>query len=359
MVTIVVSAIIGVILFCYTQTTNQFFIKIVEAFNIPAASQPILSGSLAMLIFSDLGAYLSNVAVRSTCKFLFGDPDFYVTKKRAIKLEQQFREQGNEHITQQQIIEVVDFCRKNLRRQPSSELAAKHEDWKKTLESLLYDADMEHFLDQQKALRLKRIEIRKKREAFLAYSSVAQLDELITTPPTITSPITRDPLPPTSPTYLTQFESKATNTSLVIKSDEDPSSSSGSRHSSMSQQPNTAATQLTQQELNRFRHHHLKRKKYTVPPSEEQLLHHYECHLQHKELKATRSIYPFDAANAVIFDSTSSLPSYSRRNSRADSLGEERLTFAELPVSDDTALINPPCIELQQPTPVTSKIYPS
>lgn len=300
-ITIIIS-LIGIYLFYNNQTINQFFIKITEAFNFATTSQSLVSACLAIITSCHIGDYISNVLVRSFCKCRFGDPDFYVTKKRAIKLEQQFREQGNEHITQQQIIEVVEFCRKNLRRKSSNELGTKPEDWKKTLESLLYEADIEHFLDQRQALKIKRLEIQKKREAILARSSSLESTDSQQDPQTAPQTSSRSRqrhrhesiqssatvLSPTRSTANTTFDYSfgSTETTPLLYS---PTV----RHFSYSQsQSEITKEELALQTLNRFKHHHLKKEKHSIPPSDAQLTHHCQCHLQHKELETAKRIYP-------------------------------------------------------------------
>ena len=150
---------------------NQFFIKITEIFNISQTSQEFVSKFLEIISSCHLGNYITNITIKTFCRFYFGDPEFYVTPKQLIKLEKKFKEQVNYDIQDKHIIEVIDFCIKNLRKQDSRDIGAKKEDWKNTLECLIYEADAEHFLDQQKALYLKRQIIEHKLQTLINYTN--------------------------------------------------------------------------------------------------------------------------------------------------------------------------------------------
>lgn len=150
---------------------NQFFIKITKIFNISQESQAFVSEFLEIISSCHLGNYITNITIRTFCRFYFGDPEFYVTPKQLITLEKKFKEQVNYEIQDKHIIEVIDFCIKNLRKQDSRDIGAKKEDWKNTLESLIYEADAEHFLDQQKALYLKRQIIEHKLQTLIDYTN--------------------------------------------------------------------------------------------------------------------------------------------------------------------------------------------
>lgn len=306
------TAIIGIIFFYQYPPINQFFIKIISAFNVSTDTQPILSASLAILASCHIGSYVSNVIVRSTCNFIFGDPDFYVTKNRAIELEQQFKEQGNYKITQAHIYEVVDFCRKNFRRQTSNELGTKPEDWKKTIESLLYDGDIEHFLDQQQALKMKKIELERKLEAIAAYAgtsasinvtrnSISKTEDQSTPLPTpkhrcstTSRRIPRAVTNASSTAILSDYQITRTPTG-----DRKESTSGSTETTPLLPQYMPCYSQnipevetLVTQELKRFKAYHLKKERYYVMPSEECLLHHCKHHLQKIGLKTEQAIYP-------------------------------------------------------------------
>ncbi len=150
---------------------NQFFIKITDIFNVSQGSQAFVSEFLEIISSCHLGNYIANITIRTFCRFYFGDPEFYLTPKQLIKLEKKFKEQVNYEIQDKHIIEVIDFCIKNLRKQDSRDIGAKKEDWKNTLESLIYEADAEHFLDQQKALYLKRQIIEHKLQTLIEYTN--------------------------------------------------------------------------------------------------------------------------------------------------------------------------------------------
>lgn len=304
------TAIVGIILFYQYLPINQFFINIIAAFNVSADTQPLLSASLAILASCHIGSYVSNVIVRSFCNFIFGDPDFYVTRNRAIELEQQFKEQGNYKITQAHIYEVVDFCRKNFRRQTSNELGTKPEDWKKTIESLLYDGDIEHFLDQQQALKMKKIELERKLEAIAVYTgasissngprnSISKTEDQSTPLPTpkhqCSNPNKRTSRAVTnagSSSILSDYQITPTSTGCRKDSGSTESTPLLPQYMASYSQNIPEIETVATQELKRFKAHHLRKERYYVMPSDECLLHHCKHHLQTIGLKTEQAIYP-------------------------------------------------------------------
>ncbi len=301
-----VTSIIGIYLFYNNPAVNQFFFKITAAFNLSMESQPLAAASLAILASCHTGSYLSNVIVKSFCNFAFGDPDFYVTKNRAIKLEQLFIEQGNNKITQQHIYEVVEFCRKNLRRQTSNTLGTKPKDWENTLESLLYHADLEHFLDQQQALKAKQLELQTKLEAIVAYSNgysnlntqrnsiLSQQEELTLrnnsrekrkSRGSITLPMGNQPTPITIMTNLPKTPPRSTENTPLLLNQKNSACYFDLEH-------NIEIEKFAKQELKKFKEYHLKKEKHYIHLSDECLLHHFKHHLQTIGLKTEKAIYP-------------------------------------------------------------------
>lgn len=301
-----VTSIIGIYLFYNNPAVNQFFFKITAAFNLSMESQPLAAASLAILASCHTGSYLSNVIVKSFCNFAFGDPDFYVTKNRAIKLEQLFIEQGNNKITQQHIYEVVEFCRKNLRRQTCNTLGTKPKDWEHTLESLLYNADLEHFLDQQQALKAKQLELQTKLEAIVAYSngysnlntqrnSILSQQEGLTpsnksrekrkSRGSITLPISNQPTPITITTNLQKTPPGSTENTPLLFAQRNSVCYFDFEH-------NIEIEKFAKQELKKFKEYHLKKEKHYIHLSDECLLHHFKHHLQTIGLKTEKAIYP-------------------------------------------------------------------
>jgi len=372
---IILAGIFGIFFFYYNNATHQFFANFTEIINIPANFQPATSAALSILTFSDVGAYLSNVIVRSICKCLFGDPDFYITNSRAISLAKQFTEQGHCNVDEESIREVIGFCIKNYRKQSSTELGAKPEDWKKTIESLLYDADLEHFLDQQQVLKIKQQEIQQKRAAILAFATTyaAVPPNQNVTPPTTTLTIKpkdkrrqqRDSTDSTASNQLTT--NRATSTSLTDKSESTESthlltSPTSGLYSSFSQsvEITTVTEESIRQDLNNFRHRHSKKGKHSAnQPSDAQILHHYNCHLQHRELTTDEGIFPVHLAQTLSFRASQNLFSQSSVSAQNESSFDAlAVTFGELSTSEeDASTQQPPELTLEQPTPAGSRIY--
>lgn len=168
---ITITSSIAIYYVFHNTSTNDFFLKVSKMFNMEQETQLLIANFLKIIACCNFGTYLTNIAVNGFCKYYFGDPEFYVTSKQLIKLEKKFKEQVNYEIQGKHIIEVVNFCVKNLRQQDSIEIGAKKEDWKNTLECLIYDGDAEHFLDQQKALYLKKQIIERKLRTLVDYAS--------------------------------------------------------------------------------------------------------------------------------------------------------------------------------------------
>lgn len=167
----IVNSILMIYFSFHNVALNDFFIKITKIFNIPQESQAFGSEILLIIASCHLGNYVTNIIIKSFCRLYFGDAEFYITPKQLTKLEKKFKEQVNYEIQDKHIIEVVDFCINNLRKQDSREIAAKKEDWKNTLECLIYDGDAEHFLDQQKALYVKKQILEHKLQTLINYSN--------------------------------------------------------------------------------------------------------------------------------------------------------------------------------------------
>jgi hypothetical protein len=309
--------------FYNSSSVYSFFYKIVLAFNLNPEVHSLLSNFLGIMTGLHIGSYVSNVIVRSCCNVIFGDPDLYITEQRAMELEQKFIEQGNHKINRQQICEVINFCIQNLRRQNySAALGAKPEDWKKTIEALLYDADLEHFLDQQQALRNKKRELQIKLDAIEMYStmslterrnsSISSIPERIITS---TLPISPPVSPKSSNIMQRRMHSRHTvpllrlteNLSVNVANDFNGNTSFCSRNGGIEATENTPLLQniysqptpqaetigsIVNKELERFKKKHAQKSKSSLHQSEEYLIHECKNHLQKIELTTEEAIYP-------------------------------------------------------------------
>lgn len=284
---IALSVIAGIILFSHHQTTNQFFQKIIAALNMSPTSTFTIASIVSVLYFAHLGSYLSQIAFKIICNLAFKDPDFYITKKQLKILKQKFQAQGYRQIQDTDILQVVDFCRINLRKQsPTKLLGDKPNDWKKTLEAIIYDADLEHFLDQQQALKRKTLQLKNLQSTFLKYYENEQAKQSIK--PT-------DPYTPLTPSIskdryeepLSAYIDTTTKATYTCDNRQYSISSSGKRSTSSS---SSNSDKLAKYELDKFRRNSLSRSE--MPPSEELLISNYKCYLRQRSLITNIALCP-------------------------------------------------------------------
>jgi hypothetical protein len=206
-VAIIVGVASGLILFLNNILVQQSFISLALAMPIPQQLQPIVSLYLSVLTSGGVTSFLAKTLIKGCCLCIFGDPDFFLTKKREMELEMVFREQGYT-VTRQTIRRVIDFCINNLRKPPSRDIGSCSSDWKRVLDALLYEADLEVFLEQQEFLLNKLQKTTEKCKALSKYGStfdletafnqmsilnkfereISESDHLLATPPSIVIP---------------------------------------------------------------------------------------------------------------------------------------------------------------------------
>ena len=300
----------------------EFFTGIIRSLEfVPTALQTKAAWVLSVLASSSFGAYTSKALIRSFCKCKFGDPDFFLTSQRKAELVQIFRSQELE-IQEELIQHVVDFCIHNLREShQSSEIGTTPKDWERILNSLIYDADLDLFLDQQAALQTKHQRILEKQAAINAYTNLnASLARTITpnnptllftqpsntvipiaenydttqlAPPTIietapTLPIQSEhEIATVLPSKRVSIDSGLSRSSSDSKhSEHTPSSFNATRSFGKISDNSTASIEETtakaQQTLAQFKHVHCKkhRVRYSLP--EEQLVNQCSRHLANK-----------------------------------------------------------------------------
>ena len=142
---------------------NDFFANILEAFGCSVNLQQILLPVISIILSMNIATYSSSIIIKCICNHLYGDPEFYLTDARAAELAAQFTEEAGEPIEPRQLQEAVDFCRKHYHNSSNrSQVGSKPQDWKQTMENLIYHGDYGHYLNQQEALLKRNIELEKK-----------------------------------------------------------------------------------------------------------------------------------------------------------------------------------------------------
>ncbi len=151
-VSIVLATYFGLYLFFYNPAILEFFTSTIASLKfLPEILHTKIATALATLFSSSMGAYTSKLIVRGFCKFMFGDPEFFLTKERAKKLVELFKAQGIE-IEEHTIQNVVSFCVQNLRKNYLTDRYIATKDWEHILSSLIYDANINPFREQQDSL---------------------------------------------------------------------------------------------------------------------------------------------------------------------------------------------------------------
>lgn len=172
---IIISICVGLFIFFNNPHVLEFFKGIIDALSfIPEPLQYKASVSLAVLASGSFGAYTSRAIIRCVCKCKFGDPDFFLTDTRVLELIEIFKAQELD-IDAELLKEVVQFCVHKLREpHSSSTIGARKQDWEDILNSIIYEADLDIFLEQQRALHYSHKIILDKKAAINAYKQLVQ-----------------------------------------------------------------------------------------------------------------------------------------------------------------------------------------
>ena len=174
-----IGCILGIIIFCNNMmNSSQYFSDIINAAGIPTSLQYITSLYLATLFSGSISAAISKICTKTFCWLHFGDPDFYLTNKRANQLETIFKHQGYV-VNVRTIRSVINFCVHNFRKPATSQFGSNVYDWKRVIEALIYDADLEVFLEQQELLQSKLIKTTLKCKALAKYGSMIDLEKAL------------------------------------------------------------------------------------------------------------------------------------------------------------------------------------
>jgi hypothetical protein len=167
--TLIISTTIALLFYCYKPLNNTFEI-LSHALEISGQLQPIIFCTMIIVAASHIGTYFSNFIVKSTCKYMYGDPEFYLTEKRARALADKIAAETEQDVDPNTIFRVVDFCRDKYRRQSTGEIGSNPEDWRRSLERLIYYGDIEHFVEQQELIKRQELSIERKLLAIEHYN---------------------------------------------------------------------------------------------------------------------------------------------------------------------------------------------
>jgi hypothetical protein len=284
----------------------EFFAGIIKAINfIPDIFQQKAAIALSVLASSSIGAYTSKAVIRGFCKFRFGDPDFFLTPKKTQELIIKFKEQEID-ISAELIEHVVAFCVHNLREahHHTSEIGTKPKDWEQILNALIYDADLDLFLEQQAALEAKHKHILEKQELIKSYKlAITKPSNQPTTPVTTNSQ---------QPSVLNEYHRRRSSTMHLSFNSETVSNHTppadertplllSRQTSTYSEGPGAnkykSNSPLDQQELllakkvvAKFKHTHAKKHHIPHQLSEEHLVEQCCKHLEHRACCTNRHI---------------------------------------------------------------------
>lgn len=327
---ITLATCIGIYLLLYNPEIRDFFLGLIKSLKfIPVEIENKAAILLGIISFSSLGAYASKASIRAFCKCCFGDPDFFLTKKRTQELLLLFKEKKS-NIEEHTLKEVVRFCVTNLRNpQPTPDIGTSAKDWEKILISILDYGDLSCFFAQQVALtaQLNHIAALKEEIDRELEKELTKHNALHIAPPLFSE---------TTPLLLS---SSARRSSRLSKE-----SSSSFEEASIDQ---TTITQelslLGQQILAHFEHQH--RKRHSSPLPHGFLLDRCCSHLRTREHYTKDRILPDSILSSLLNGSDnqqlSSTPNY------------PSTSFSEELLEENT---NVPALNVQQPTPINSII---
>ena len=154
----------------------RFLDGITKAFEISKTFQPVISLYIALLVNGSISVFCARMLTKTFCYFRFGDPDFYLTKKREEELVEAFKAQGY-NVTGYTIQKVVEFCLHNFHKRHCHDFGLHPYDWKRVLDSLIYDGDLEVFLEQQDLLQKKLRKTTQRCNALSKYGSAVDLEK--------------------------------------------------------------------------------------------------------------------------------------------------------------------------------------
>ena len=168
----------GVFVYGQSAIAANFLNSITAALNMTGSTQGMMSLFLSVLGCGSITGFLARIATKAFCYYRFGDPDFYLTKKREQELEEIFKGQGYS-ISGAAVRKVIDFCIANFRKPLLMEFGTHPHDWKRVLDALIYEGDLEVFLEHYELLQKKLQKLSKKREALEKHGPEIDLSNVL------------------------------------------------------------------------------------------------------------------------------------------------------------------------------------
>lgn len=181
---VIIGAVSGILCFFYFKLVHDFFFNLSSALLVPEVLKIPLAAYLSLTTFSGAAGYFTKNTIKIACKAIFGDQDYFLTKAREDNIEKAIKEQGYT-ISKKTIKRMVEHCINKLRNPPSKELCLTNRDWKMALEAILYNSDIEVFLEQQSFILFGLKKTEERIELLKRYSGALDLDSNIL--PTSTS----------------------------------------------------------------------------------------------------------------------------------------------------------------------------
>lgn len=320
---IVLTTCIGLFLFFNNVAILEFFRGLIQALSfIPEPLQYKASISLNALAFGSIGAYSSKAIIRGVCKYKFGDADFFLTDQRTLELIDIFTAQELE-IDPQLLQEVVHFCIRNLREHhTSTTIGARQQDWEYILNSIIYEADIDLFLEQQRALQYSHKSILDKKAAINAYKQLVR-QEAATSTQTYTQAATTtiiekpDATASITPTH-EYIPTKLTASNLAEQQIDENTPLLTQKHAQTSHSAGSDASNasLAKRVLTQFRQIPQTRTKLCYTASEEQVADQCAQHLEtqalmtHQHILYSHGIQRIARQSTTISSSMATNPSY-------------------------------------------------
>ncbi len=203
LIAIIAGITCGVVCFLFLPVVNHFLSNIISAMLIPQVLINPLAMYLSILTCSGVIGFAAKVLIRTCCQIIYGDQEYFLTKRREEQLDMEIRDQGYS-LSKKTIRRMVEHCIKKMRSSTKNEIGISRLDWKIALEAILYNSDIEVFLEQQSFILCSLKKTEERIDVLKKYSGALDLDENISPP--------RQDLPP-NPSEALQYDPEARRTS--------------------------------------------------------------------------------------------------------------------------------------------------
>jgi hypothetical protein len=150
------------LLFNFYDLISKYSAQVLNNSSFSPSSIMMLSELTTLLILTHVSCYLGESIANFAFGFFYQDQEFYITNRKINQLKENLHKQGYTNFTNEEVLNLIEFCKKSLRKRSFTNFFGdKAMDWGNNLEAILYDADLEPFLDQQEALKIKLMKIKK------------------------------------------------------------------------------------------------------------------------------------------------------------------------------------------------------